>query len=301
MTYIIENANVVKKGELVRNSYLVEDDVIRSVKTAFPKYRHMKMDASPYIMTPSYVLYMKELPVYKSIKETKQFYLNDFILKGCLVFLTTVSVRFKHHLRPELNRLRTKLLNCPVDYIIGVRISVRLLQPDFIRQLKREKVPAIFIEVKHEKELDEVPWGWVKEASFPYHCPFIPIFLTEDSKERKRLKSKWNEVMENNKLPSVDDELKHAQPIPYPTQAKIGIYPLKSNLQAGFELTYNFYSYSREITKIEELDLYHYHRERLVISVLRGKVIRAGNAVAFKPGFGEQVTINTPSYYQLLE
>lgn len=48
---------------------------------------------------------------------------------------------------------------------------------------------------------------------------------------------------------------------------------------------------------IEELDLFHYHNHRLLVTVHKGNVIRAGSNVFYRPGFGEEVTVKTPSYY----
>ncbi|MDQ0271072.1 hypothetical protein [Cytobacillus purgationiresistens] len=301
MTYIIENANVLKNGIQTVSSFLIENGRISSVRDAFPMYRYMRMDASSYIMTPSHVRYIKDFPIHQTVKEGKAFYIEEMILKGCMTFLTTVAINYEHQLHDELMKMRTNLLNCPVDYIIGVQIPVRLLKQSFILQSKHEKIPAIFVEIKDVEELEAVPWGWVREALFPYNSPLIPIFTAEDPKERMLQSKKWVQLMEAHRLPSVKEELEDGLPLTYSTQAKIGIFPFKSHLHHGFELSYNFYLKSREITKIEELELYRYHSERLIISVHKGRVIRAGDDLSFKPGSGEYVMIKTPSYYQLAD
>ena len=67
----------------------------------------------------------------------------------------------------------------------------------------------------------------------------------------------------------------------------------------GTELSYNLYLKSREIKNVDEVKLFHYHSDRLVVTVHKGKVIRAGEEVLFKPGYGEYVKVRTPSYFSL--
>lgn len=55
MTYIIENANVLSEQNITTTSFLVKHDRITSVLSSFKKLTHMRMDAEPFIMTPTYV------------------------------------------------------------------------------------------------------------------------------------------------------------------------------------------------------------------------------------------------------
>jgi len=67
----------------------------------------------------------------------------------------------------------------------------------------------------------------------------------------------------------------------------------------GTELSYNLYVKGREIKKVDEAGLFHYHSDRLVVTVHKGKVVRSGNKVLFKPGNGEHVKVITPSFFSL--
>lgn len=298
MTYIIENANMLMDQKIKKASLLIENGKISAIKPIFKRYQFIKMNAEPYIMTPSTILLNKKFPMDKPFPELKKYFKDEFILKGCTTFLTITPVITEHTLLSELKRLKTKLLNSPIDYIIGVRIPIRNLTQAFIRKCKREKVPAIFVETNHVDELYKIPWGWIREAMFPYNSPLIPIFTSDNKRERKRIKIEWMKVMEEAKIPFVKNELDDNEPLPLSVLAKIGIFPFKSSIQQGCELSYNLYLKSNEIRNIEETELFHYHRHKIVVTVHKGEVIRANDNVLFRPGFGEHVKITTPSFYQ---
>lgn len=299
MTYIIENATILKEQRMTNASLLIENGKILSIKPDYKRYRFIRMNAASFIMTPTSTLLCKEFPLNLPFQALKKFFISEFILKGCTTFITLAEVNHEQALSKEIKRVHTRLFSSPIDYIIGVKISSRLLTPALIRKCKREKVPAIFVEVHHKDELDALPWGWLREAMFPYNSPLIPIFVNDNEKERNELKIIWKRVMQNEKIPSINDEIGENEPIPYPVLKKIGIYPKKSSIHQGLELSYNLYLKSREIRNIEEVELFHYHRHMLVHTVHKGEVIRAQENIDFRPGFGEHVKITTPSYFTI--
>ena len=295
MTYIIENANILREQKITKASLLIDNGSILSIKHDFKRYKYIKMNAEPFIMAPTSILFKKDFPLDKSFQDMKKFYIEEFILKGCTTFLTMAAVKHEYELIDAIKRLKIQLLNSPIDYIIGVRIPVRLLTQSFLRKCKKEKIPAIFVDVYQMDELYDLPWGWLREAMFPYNSPLIPIFMNAN----KQIANEWNRLMKEEKLPFVQEELTEDQPIPHAILSKIGIYPFKATIYQGCELSYNFYLQSREIRKIEESQLFHYHRDKLVITVQNGDVIRSGSDVVFRPGYGKHVKIKTPSFFKI--
>jgi hypothetical protein len=176
---------------------------------------------------------------------------------------------------------------------------LHLITQSFIRKCKKEKISAIFVEITDPNKLDEVPWGWIKDTLFPYNCPMIPVISSFLKKELKIVLSKWKHIMEKEKIPAIYDELQENEPLPVSVLNKIGIYPRKASLIHGTELSYNLYLKGRELMNVDEVSLFHYHIDRLVVTVHKGKVVRAGEKVFFKPGNGEYVKVLTPSYFSL--
>ncbi|MFD2445849.1 hypothetical protein ACFSO7_17970 [Bacillus sp. CGMCC 1.16607] len=300
MTYIIENANILKENELVTTSFLVKENHIAYMSSHFHKYSFMKMNGEPYIMTPTYVIFdpLIDLPV--SFQEKRDYFLNQFIQKGCTTLLTIVEVKYESELQSKLKSRKVELLNSPIDYVIGVKIPLRTISSSFVRKCKREKIPAIFIEIKESDDLTSVPWGWVREAMFPYNSPLIPIFSDNDLHNNKRLLLEWNRILDEHKINHISSTLDEKVPLQMNVLSKIGIFPLKSSLIQGAEVSYNLYKRNREIKNIDVMSLFHYHNDRLLITVHKGVVIRAeGNESLFRSGFGEYVLINTPSYFSI--
>jgi hypothetical protein len=259
----------------------------------------MKMNVEPYIMTPTYVLFSSKIPHHGSFQELKSYLNEDFLLKGCTTVFTYVEISYENELSGKVEAMKTALMSSPLDFLIGVKIPARLLTPSLIRNCKKLKVPAIFVEMKEQIDLDQIPWGWIREALFPFNCPLIPIISSSQKKEAKAGLSKWKDIMIKEKIPALYEMVDGNKPLSISLLNKIGFYPQKGSLMNGTELSYNLYLKSREINNVDTASLFHYHSDRLVVTVHKGKVIRSGEKVLFKPGNGEHVKVRTPSYFSL--
>ena len=176
MAYILENVNILKQGKLSRTSLLVENGKISLMKPSLDRYRFMKMDGDSFIMTATHVTLDTQIPIHQSFHDQKEYYSDQFIRKGCTTFLTYVEINHEFELQTKLEQFKKDLLNSPIDYVIGIKIPIRLLTARFMRECKKRKIPAIFVRIENNDELASVPWGWIKEAMFPYNSPLIPIF-----------------------------------------------------------------------------------------------------------------------------
>ncbi|ESU30365.1 hypothetical protein G3A_22505 [Bacillus sp. 17376] len=297
MAYIIDNVHLLKGQAFTETSILVEDQRIISTTSKFERYNYMRMDADNYIMTPTHVLFDTNIPIKESFKERKEYYLRNFILKGCTVVFTTVKIQFERQLEEELKQAKSNLLDSPIDFVLGVSIPPRLLNPGFIRKCKKMKVPAIFLEIDEMNSLKTMPWGWIKEALFPYNCPVIPILPeSKHNKGRQLQLNVWSDLMKKEKVPAVYEDLANPGPVSRSILKKTGIFPEKSNLHSGGELSYNLYNISPETKYRDEHGLF-FQSNHLEVTVDKGKVIRAGAEVYYRPGKGENVIIKTPGFF----
>lgn len=299
MGYIIENANILKEKKLSTSSLLIEGEHIIAKKKHIHHNKLIKMNAESYIMTPSYVLLDTRIPLNAAFQEFRAYMVEKFLLKGCTTLFTYSTITYESELTEKIRETKTALISSPVDFLISVKIPLRLLTPSFIRKCKKERVPAIFIDVEDLEELNNMPWGWIKEALFPYNCPLVPLISNHLKKDARRALSKWKDIMENQKIPAILQEIKENQPLSISVLNKIGLYPQKASLLHGAEVSYNLFHKAEEIINVDEEELFHYHSDRLLVTVHKGKVVRAGEEVLFKPGFGEYVRVRTPSYFAL--
>ncbi|MBT2656391.1 hypothetical protein J7E81_14320 [Bacillus sp. ISL-18] len=297
--YIIENANILKNKQIMTTSLFIADERITMVKKCTSHDQYMRMNVEPFIMTPSYVLLSSSIPYKESFQALKSYISEHFLVKGCTTIFTYVDLLYENQLADKINELKTALNSSPIDFIIGVKISANLITPSLMRTCKKYKIPAIFVELHEFDELESIPWGWVREAMFPYNCPLIPLISSPQKKEASLVLSKWKDRMVKEKIPAIYEPIEENHPLPIPILNKIGLYPQKGSLMAGTELSYNLYLMEKEIRKVDEESLFHYHSNRLVVTVHKGKVIRSGNKVLFSPGSGEYVKVRTPSYFSL--
>ncbi|WP_256218260.1 hypothetical protein [Bacillus sp. MUM 116] len=224
---------------------------------------------------------------------------EQFLLKGCTAILTFVNVSYEKDILDKMREMKTSLMGSPVDFIIGVKIPLKLVTQSFIRICKRERIPAIFVEINKADDLEKVPWGWIRDAIFPFNNPLIPIISSIDKKESKDILSKWKIIMVKEKIPCLLEELPENEPLSACVLNKIGLYPQKASLMHGAEVSYNLYLKDREIKNVDEVNLFHYHGNRLVVTIHKGKVVRSGGDVFYRPGNGEYVKVKTPSYFTI--
>ncbi|WAA13756.1 hypothetical protein [Fervidibacillus halotolerans] len=294
MTYIIENANVLKNNELIRTSLLVNGEKITSVQPSFSKYRYIRMDLKEFIMTPTYVFLLHQLPNQKDGYSKKNDLLQRFLLKGCTTVIAVEKVMYLNELLEKRESIRRFFHHTPMDYVAAVRIPIRLLTVPFIQTCKREKIPAIFVEFQDKRDLYKIPWGWIREALFPYNCPLIPA----PAKDEPKLLETWQFVMEKEKIPHITEPLKEGEPIPIDVLKKIGIYPLKGYLQTGGELSYNLFLTDDNQWIVEKGKPITLERSNLVITVHKGEIIRVKNTFFYNPNKGEEIIIHRPSFFQ---
>ena len=296
MRYIFEDIHLVKRRRVKKTSILIEDNRIELIKDKFHSYQYMRMDGSPYIMTPTTVMLDNQVQQITSNTQQRNYIEENLIKKGCTTFLFYLEVKREKELVMQLKKIKNQLLNCAIDYVTAVKIPLKLLSTSFVRLCKREKVPVIFIEVEEAKALYQIPWGWIKEALFPYNAPLVPIFLTKNEQEKKTTQNIWSSLMRDVKIPSIAHEIEEGVAISYPDLVKMGIYPFKGNVYQGGEVTYNLFAFDESIINIEENDLFLYHYDRIQMTIHKGKCIRAGDKVFYRPGFGELLEVKVPSF-----
>lgn len=299
MTYLIENANVLSGKEVRTRSMIVQDTRIEQTGNGYGKYAFMKMDLSKYLMTPSFVFLNSRLPAIKSSFEMKDYLVNEIIKKGCTTLVTVVEIDYEYEIVQKVRKASISLLNSPLDFVVCIKVPVKLLTVNLLRICKKEKIPAILVKLDEQDSFENLPWGWLREAIFPYNAPLIPVINGRSERVNKQILSKWCKVIHREKMPGLSIELKENEPLSIPILNKIGIYPSKASLIQGSELSYNLFLKNRE-TIHQDLNFDELMTlQSLLVTVHKGKVIRYGEEVIYKPGCGEHVKITTPSFFAI--
>jgi len=299
MTYIIENAHVLKGKDLSQTSMVIKDNKVDYVANSLTRFHFMKSNYEPFIMTPAFAVFDSSLSFKRKSTELKEYVTEHMLKKGCLTVLTMVDVLYEYEIPLLIKKLKAELINMPLDFLISVKIPASLLTVSLLRLCKKEKIPAIFVSLDHSTNLDSIPWGWLREAVFPYNVPLIPYVEEEEIKRKKLILSNWKKKMAEEKMPSFMDELEQNTPMSDVELNKVGLLPKFASLMQGSMLSYNLFLKTTETLGKTAKELYLHHQLSLKITVNKGKIIRSGENVLYTPGSGEYVSIHTSSFFAL--
>lgn len=298
MAYIIDRAKLWKESGAETCSLFIQNDRIDYIKADMSRYNAIRMDASGYVMTPGHVMLEYSILQEKSFPEFKKYMKKKLLAKGCTAFIAVCPAKGEKDLTLRLQEARKALLNSPIDYYLALKVPVASLTPGLIRASKRNKIPLIIIEVAHEDELKQIPWGWIREASFPYLMPIIPLWNhTENSFVRRRRNIAWQETAKAHKIATLPDFPPEHVPLPKEVLKRIGIYPHKGDIRIGGEVDYNLYELKEANRSVDEFTQLDYHRHIPKFTIHRGRPVKTGHIFHFSPGFGRECTVLKPGHF----
>lgn len=295
--YIIEDALYATDESSRRVSFLVEDDKIAAIREKFSYYSHIRLNISPFIMTPSHVICDVSLPVDLDFSSFKTYFLDHFISKGCATILTSFTISYEFEFLGKLEERKTSLLSSPLDYTIGLSAPAHLITPEVIRLCKRNRVPVIWVEVDDMEAFRSIKWGWVKGLLYDYRITFVPFFTTKlDKKQKMKHLRMWQKTMSSENIPHFSDEMKQKVPMSISQLKKIGMYPHRGNFLPGGEISYNLYM-KKEMDQSPDDSLFHYESHVLKCTMNRGKYHFLNGRTYFHPGAGKELKIQTPGFF----
>lgn len=291
--YIIDKA--LLRSDDKEKSLLIQDNVIREIKDNLARFPYMRMDVAGFRMEATHVMLDLSMPIDATIEVMKDYFVKKFLRSGCSTLITAFSIQYEFQCKSEFKKMEQALLMSPIDYVIGIKIPVEKLTLNLIRFCNRNKLPIIFVCFKEESYLSQIPWGWIREAMFPYQPILSPVIDPKLSEEEKNtLIKKWQRMMQAEKIPHLSTELPEHQPLEASQLKKIGLYPKRGKLHVGGEVSYNLY---RTNKKVEDQHVFFYDRKRLAIMVHKGQLIKVNQHICFKHGFGEKLLIKRPSLF----
>ncbi|RDI42999.1 hypothetical protein [Falsibacillus pallidus] len=294
MTYVISNATLLQKGELKDASVLIKENKIAAIREAFNFENALRMDVSSFILAPTFTMLDFSLPA-TDFFAFKQYMIDHFLSKGCTTILSPCEITHERDLDTSLKRHRMSLLSCPIDYCMAIKVPIRNLSPSLMRKCSRYKIPLILVEISNVQEIKSLPWGWIKDAMFPYNPVLVPFLSTGlAKKEQQSIIKNWQIILKNEKIPHIPQEMMEKTPILPSTLKKIGIYPKRGILAIGGEVSYNLFPKS---SLIDRPDSIYYDILRPSVTVYRDQLVYVNDDVSFFPGMGREVKINRPGFF----
>ena len=294
MQYIIENAECVLDGEAKHVCIHVNRNEIRYIGSCAPKLSIMKMNTSSFHITPSFVVYAPDLP-FVAFEQFKFMFTNEFLLKGVGTVITNFDIRHEHEFDKKLLEKRTSMLNSPIDFILGIKVPPSIVGPSLIRKCKSAKIPVILIEFSSSKELDDIPWGWIREASFPYNPVFIPTYpSTKKPIGQLSNTRKWSQILLREKIAHLPKPMPEHKPLNIQTLKTLGIYPKRGILKVGGEISYNLFLKN---TKFEDYQGLDYDHLKPAVAVQKGEFVSVNQKPIFRPGSGTELNIQKTALF----
>ncbi|MEI5907197.1 hypothetical protein WAK64_09020 [Bacillus spongiae] len=297
MSYIIHNARWYTEEREYNGSLLIQNGRIQAIKTNFSYYRYMKMNVSPFILTPTHTMVDWHFPITGTKAEKELYTRNHYLQKGCTTVLQLLELKYQFELEPTIGNARKSLMNNCVDFVLGLTCPARLITLEFIRKCKKWKIPIIRVQINSKEEIDQIKWSWVKQALYSYPIVFVPQFTKEIEKNRHESMSLyWQNTLNNDKIPFISTPFFQYQVLSIDNLKKIGIYPKRGNFLVGGEVSYNLYD-PKLNTKVEDKPMFHYDNHRLLLTSLREKVVKLYDQTYFDETIGEEITIQTPAFF----
>ncbi|MDQ0228764.1 hypothetical protein [Metabacillus malikii] len=290
MSYIIDHASLIKNDGLRKISLLINNNRIEFMRSTMDNFRFMRMDMSPFLLTPGYVMLDFSLQSSLTFKEYKSYFINKYIKKGCTTLITVTDIKDEKELLSKVKQRRHLMINSPIDYYIGVKVAFKALTPAVIRKCKRYNISIIFVELNEHDDLKNKSWGWLRDAMFSNPVTLIPYVNDEKTNmaRKQKILNLWKKIMEENRLSSISSTLNEGIPISKEVLMRLGIYPIKGDIRVGGQVNYNLY----KITDVHFQNGKPLLNTNPTVTVHQGKILNVNGLVSYVPGIGEECYIS---------
>ncbi|WP_216829236.1 amidohydrolase family protein [Alkalihalobacterium elongatum] len=294
MKYILADAKREEGCEFKQKSYYIENNSVSYVNEKMDKLKFTRVNMSGFTLAAGNIMNDFNLINFKH-KEAYKMRFKRLIEKGCTTIVTYPFVEDVDELKKKLRYARHQMINSPIDYVIGIQTNSKGLTPTLIRKCRNEKVPIIVVNIKSLDEFYEIAWERIKEAMLSYQLLIVPNWIETPlpRKEEEKLASAWELISNQHRIPThLPFPVEH-EPFPKVLSKKIGLYPRKSELIVGSDVDYIMFQ--KEADKVTDEDTL-VPKEPAVVA-LRGRILKAGDLIYYKPGYGREVKIILPRLF----
>ncbi|WP_162987405.1 hypothetical protein [Metabacillus litoralis] len=292
MCYIMDKVKLLKNDSIEKTSLLINQDKIEFMRHSMDNIKFVRMDLSSYLLTPGYVMLDFSLHSLLPFKEFKRTFMR-YLAKGCTTLLTVVDIDYEKELLSKLKQRRHLMINSPIDYYIGVKLSLKTLSPSLIRKCKQQSISIIFVELGKGDKLDLKSWGWIRDAMFSNPITLIPYIADEEltTYKKQKLLQEWAKQMKENRLSSTDTCLEPGVPLSKNVLMRLGVYPEKGDIRVGGQLNYNLYLLDEMNDHPNGKPMLNHELNSPAFTSHHGKIINVNGDITFQPGTGEECFI----------
>lgn len=286
MAYIIEDAVIVKHAAAEKTSILVRNNKMDYIHSSVKNMAYMKMDASPYVMTPGHV--MLDFSINGSYSEAKPIFKDKLIASGCTAVITVARAEYERELSDAVRKKRQRMINSPIDYCISAAIPLKRLTPSLLIACKRQKIPLLVLEIHPEDDLAGFPWEWIRSSIYHFPMTFLPQWPDRALQDKQQ--KTFEALMKKHRFSASAACPPEHTILDKNLLMKIGLFPDKGDIRIGGEVDYNLYE-GNAFNSVEDLSSSGYHSHIPKFTVHKGQLQKAGETIFLKPGFGEERTV----------
>lgn len=289
----MDRVGILKRGRIEQATLLVNQNKIEFIRQSMDNIKFIRMDLSSYLITPGYVMLDFSLHSLLPFQDFKQ-RITQYLKKGCTSLLTVVDVHYEKELVSRVKQRRHLMINSPIDYYIGIKLSLKSLNQSVLRKCKQQQISAVFVEINKDDRLDGKSWSWIRDAMFSNPITLIPYTNDEtlSSLKKHRLLQDWIRIMREHRLSSLDEFLEEGLPLSKEVLMKIGIYPVKGDIRVGSKLNYNLYKLDDLKFHTDGKPIIHQNEILPTFTSHNGKLININGDISFLPGKGEECFIS---------
>ncbi|RKL67577.1 hypothetical protein CR203_09510 [Salipaludibacillus neizhouensis] len=248
----------------------IENRSIRYYNKAFSKKNIMTLDTTTFDVRAGKVTMDADISN-AYIRGEGVSYSKRLLLGGYSSFIHIVDISYESQTDVILDKSRRALMNCPLDYIHGVRLPITKLTPSWIRLLKNHSIFLICIKPKTVESLLSIPWGRILEAAFPKRMMFVldPDIETENEKGLKEIEQAWSRLITRFSINSFMEISSFTNDLPLLFLKRMGLYPHKGSFDSGSDADYFMY---------EKNDPMKNKYIAPAIIVQKGEILKAGTS-----------------------
>ncbi|MGD7008003.1 hypothetical protein [Metabacillus sp. 84] len=295
MAYILDHVLLWREGKTKPASILIEADRFRMIRSQLDRFHCMKVNLEDYVMTGGQVMLDSCTEEDQSFASFKEHMKNNVLGRGCTCFISIIPVNRSKEIAVKTAKRRQILINAPADHYLALKCPIKSLTPSFIYEAKKQQISLIFAELNNESDYQSFTWPWLRDALYLHPVTFIPFWNHREP--NPKLDRQWSAFMGRTGIPVLPHSIHPLQPLKIADLRILGIDPEKGRVRLNGDADYNLFTKNTLSDSVETKPHLDYDNHIPTISIQRGRVLKAGQAVFFKPGFGEEKHIVIRSSY----
>ncbi len=303
--YLLDQATKVEEGRHLIRSYLIENGQVRYVNESFGKWKGLRIAMSGTIMMNGRVVLDESIVDYQDFPAFQRRQI-ELITKGCTTVAVAPHVPYERQLDSIYRRTRHAMVSSTIDYLIGFTLMLKRLTPRFIRHCQKVRVPFIRILLHSHAELNNLPWTHISQALTAYPIVLIPVVSEYSSKMQESLLAAWTNFCSSYRI-HTSPPLEGNEVWNKGLLQKVGLYPEKGRMLIGSDADYLLFidhhkeTFDFKHQKVARNERIVYHEKDPMVVIIKGNVIKAGEKISLKPGYGRCLQVKRPGRFLTLD